>query len=162
MQDFIEDSLVIMTKSTMDAFLATDCFAELVGLYSFYYYTAKWQKTNQPKCTTEYVANGLHWTVPKVRKFKKKLIDLGLIEDIVVKNSKGQVSGHYVKVKYVVSSQKVKDISAEIHPSEIARGGNAHGVADRGDKCLKNKYNKCLKKNNKMLNGKNEKSKLNW
>ena len=37
MQDFIEDSLVIMTKSTMDAYLETDCFSELVGLYSFYY-----------------------------------------------------------------------------------------------------------------------------
>lgn len=162
MQDFIEDSLVIMTKSTMDAFLATDNYVELVSLYSFYYYTAKWQKTNQPKCTTEYVSKALGWNIVKVRKFKKMLADMGLIEDVVAKDNSGRVSGHYIKIKYVVSSKKVSDISAEIHPTKKPRGGNESPVVNLGDKCLKNKYNKCLKKNNKMLNGKNEKSKLNW
>ena len=158
MQDFIEDSLVIMTKSTIDAFLNTDCYAELIGLYSFYYYTAKWQKTNQPKCTTD---KGIGWNVAKVRKYKQKLIDLGLIEDGVAKDDKGKGTGHYIKLKYVVSSQKVSELSAQNPPHQKSTGWVSPRVAKPGDKCLKNKYNKCLKKNNKMLKGDNAK-KLEW
>ena len=161
MQDFIEDSLVIMTKSTIDAFLATDCFSELVGLYSFYYYTAKWQKTNQPKCTTDYVAKGIGWNVAKVRKYKQKLIDLGLIEDVVAKDDKGKVAGHYIKLKYVVSSQKVGELSAQNPPHQKSTVLDSPRVAKSGDKCLKNKYNKCLNKNNKMLK-EDDAKKLEW
>lgn len=159
MQDFIEDSLAIMTKSTMDAFLATDCFSELIGLYSFYYYTAKWQKTNQPKCTTDHVAKGIGWNIAKVRKYKQKLMDLGLIEDVVAKDDKGKVTGHYIKLKYVVSSQKINEISAKNPPHQKSTGWVSPRVAKSGDKCLKNKYNKCLKKDNKMLE---ESSGLEW
>lgn len=161
MQEFLEDSLVIMTKSTIDAFLNTDCYAELIGLYSFYYYTAKWQKTNQPKCTTDYVAKGIGWNVAKVRKYKQKLIDLGLVEDVVTKDDKGKVTGHYIKLKYVVSSQKVSELYAQNPPHQKSTGWVSPRVAKSGDKCLKNKYNKCLKKNNKMLKGDGTK-KLEW
>ena len=81
-QNFIENQLVILTKQTLDVFLRQENAAELIALYTFYYYTAKWQQTNQPKCTTDYVAKGLHWDRNKVSKVKKQLADLELIEDI--------------------------------------------------------------------------------
>ena len=47
-QNFIENQLVILTKQTLDVFLRQENAAELIALYTFYYYTAKWQQTNQP------------------------------------------------------------------------------------------------------------------
>ena len=85
--NFIENQLVILTKQTLDIFLRQDNPSELIALYTFYYYTAKWQGTNQPKCTTSYVANGLHWSENKVRKVKKQLIEFGLIEEDKEKNN---------------------------------------------------------------------------
>jgi len=76
------DQIIIIHKSIMDLFLRQEDPEELIALYLFYYYTAKWQKTNQPKCTTEYVAGGLRWGIQKVQKVKSRLIHLGLIQDI--------------------------------------------------------------------------------
>lgn len=101
----IENELVILTKSTIDIFLQTPCPADLIALYIFYYYTAKWQGTNQPKSTTEYTANGLHWSEARVRKIKKMLIDIGVIEDVIVRDSGGRVDGHYIRVKYIFKSE---------------------------------------------------------
>lgn len=78
--NFIENEIMILTKQTLDIFLQQENPSELISLYTFYYYTAKWQKTNQPKCTTEYVSKVLHWSRTKVTKVKKQLIELGLIE----------------------------------------------------------------------------------
>ena len=64
--NFIENSLVILTKQTLDIFLRLENPSELIALYTFYYYTAKWQQTNQIKCTSSYVAKALHWKVHKV------------------------------------------------------------------------------------------------
>src|SRR5207249_2515669 len=80
--DFIENNLIILSKQTLDLFLKQDNSADLIALYTFYYYTGKWQETNQPKATTSYVAKALHWDTHKVIRLKKKLIELGLIEDI--------------------------------------------------------------------------------
>lgn len=82
--NFIENQLVILTKQTLDIFLKQDNPSELISLYTFYYYTTKRQETKQPKCTTSYVANGLHWSENKVKKVKKQLFELGLLEDITI------------------------------------------------------------------------------
>lgn len=100
-QNFLEDQLVIITKQTLDVFLQQDNPADLIGLYTFYYYTAKWQKTNQIRCTTSYAANGLHMGEQKIRTLKKQLIELGLIEDVAVRNNLNQIEGHYIRMKYI-------------------------------------------------------------
>lgn len=86
---------------------------------------------------------------------------LGLIEDVVAKDDKGKVTGHYIKLKYVVSSQKVSELSAQNPPHQKSTGWDSPRVAKYGDKYLKNKYNKCLKKNNKMLK-EDDAKKLEW
>lgn len=50
--DFIENNLVTLSKRTFDIFLKQENAADLIALYTFYYYTAKWQDSNQPKVTT--------------------------------------------------------------------------------------------------------------
>ena len=61
----------MLSKQTLDLFLKQKNLADLIGLYCFYYYTAKWQQTNQPKATTGYAAKGLKWGIQKIQKHKK-------------------------------------------------------------------------------------------
>jgi len=108
-QEFIEDNLIILSKQTVDVFLKEKNPSDLIGLYTFYYYTAKWQKTNQIKCTTSYVAKGLNWTKERVIRNKKKLIEVGLVQDLKRKNEKGRIEGWYIKLNYVWKKETVME-----------------------------------------------------
>lgn len=108
--NFIENQLIILTKQTLDTFFKADNPAELIALYTFYYYTAKWQGTNQPKCTTGYAANGIKWTEARLRKVKKQLIDYGLIEDITQRDENGKITGHYIRMNYMFSKENEPDV----------------------------------------------------
>lgn len=134
----IENELIIITKQTFDAFLRSDFPADLIALYNFYYYTAKWQETNQPKCTTGYTAEGLKWSEAKVRRAKKELMRLGLVEDVQQKVN-GKVTGCFIKLNYILKQETINhpyDFSQcgkneennQIHPNDFPQGGNAHRV----------------------------------
>lgn len=151
-QNFIENELIIFTKQTYDAFLKSDNPAELIALYSFYYYTAKWQKTNQPKCTTGYAANGLKWSESKIRKFKKELIDLGLIEDIALRDEHNKIAGHYIKLNYILKQSTLK----ESHTIENPQCGNSDSVGKKGTNALSDNNINALSTNNKNKNKKTE------
>ena len=118
----IENELIIITKQTFDSFLATDIPSDLIALYMFYYYTAKWQATNQPKCTTYYTAKALKWTEARVRRAKKELVSFGFIEDIQQKdNVSGKVTGCYIKLNYIMKE-------SNIHPHDLPQCGTIHSV----------------------------------
>lgn len=134
----IENELIIITKQTFDAFLCSDFPADLIALYNFYYYTAKWQETNQPKCTTGYTADGLKWSEAKVRRAKKELMRLGLVEDVQQKVN-GKVTGCFIKLNYILKQETIhhpNDFSQcennegnnQIHPNDFPQGGNVHRV----------------------------------
>jgi len=94
---------VTIPKETYDRLLKQEKVKPyyLVAVYSFYYYTAIWQKTNQPKATIAYVSKGLQLSVGKVRESKKQLIKMGLIEDVVSKDESNKITGHFMRVKYI-------------------------------------------------------------
>ena len=118
-QHFIEDSLIILTKPTIDRFLKEKNCAELMALYTFYYYTAKWQRTNQPRCTTSYVAKALHWKEDKVRKVKKQLADMGLVEDVQDRDKNtNKIIGHYVSVKFIFKQETEENIKKATLPQK--------------------------------------------
>ncbi len=99
---FIEDNLILLSKQTLDLFLKQKNPADLISLYIFYYYTAKWQKTNQPQVAIDFVANGLHWGQTKIIRTKKLLEDLGLIQEIKRINIQtGRITGWYIKLNYI-------------------------------------------------------------
>jgi len=108
---------VTINKMTYDVLLKEKERAGLLSLYNFYCYTAIWQKTNQPKCTVDYAAKGLNISTTRIRKYRKKLIALGLIEDVITKNKKGIVIGHFVKVQYYNSTTQIN------HPPRYPEGG---------------------------------------
>jgi hypothetical protein len=55
---------------------------DVLAVYLFLYYTAKRQRTNQPKCTVGFRVKGLTMSIQRVCKAKKDLEELGLTENI--------------------------------------------------------------------------------
>ncbi|MCK9429599.1 MAG: hypothetical protein M0R17_06305 [Candidatus Omnitrophica bacterium] len=113
---------IVLSKPLSDLILKQDHPAELLSLYWFYYYTAKWQRTNIPRATNDYVADALKWGSDKVKKYRKILIQLGLIETIQRKNeNNNQITGYYTKVKFIWSKDHPllqKASGVKIHPQE--------------------------------------------
>lgn len=105
----IENEMIVLLKGTIDRFLEEDNTCDLISLYVFYYYTAKWQKTNQPKATDNYVMNGLKMGKVKFSKAKKTLQELGLIEQVTSRSASGRVTGHYIKLKYIMSKSHFQE-----------------------------------------------------
>ena len=144
-QKFLEDSLIILTKPTLDVFLNQTNPMDLISLYILYYYTAKWQKTNQIHATTGYISKGAGWSRERVIQTKKKLIELGFIEDVRRQNSKtGKLEGWYIKINYLINEQK-------IHPTEKPEGGFTHRVENSDINALSNNNINALSNDNKNV-----------
>ena len=99
---------ISITKITCDRLLAEDHPVGIMALYMCHYYTKVWQEKQYPwmkdiKSTTSFAARGLNVSEEKVRKWKKKLVELGLIEDIVSRDENGKIQGHFIRVKYTLS-----------------------------------------------------------
>ena len=94
---------VAIPKETYDRLLKQEKVKSyyLVAVYSFYYYTAIWQKTNQPKATVAYVSKGLQLSVGKVRESKKQLIKMGLIEQGQSRDKEANFGDTFIRVKYL-------------------------------------------------------------
>ena len=123
-QNFIEDNLIILSKQTLDIFLKENNPRDLISLYCFYYYTAKWQKTNQPKASISFCAKGLKCGKDKIRKNRQILIKLNLIEDVrYIDEKTRKVKGWYVKIKYVWKQEN--------HPINSPEGGLIQRVDNR-------------------------------
>jgi len=136
-QNLIENNLLILSKQTYDLFLKADNPMDLVSLYTFYYYTAKWQETNQPKCTTKYAAVGLRCGEEKIRRVKKQLIELGLIDNIVAKDKEtGKVIGHYIRLNYIWKTGTISKVFDESPPPHKPGSGLDPGRASHGGNAL--------------------------
>lgn len=114
------------------------------GVYSFYYYTAKYQKTNQVRCTVNFISKGLKCSDDKVRKARKILIELGLIEDVQSLNENGKFNPSYVKVNFIWSKSTVDALPKTGIPS------TRHTVKQQTNALSSNKENASSNKN-KML-----------
>ena len=79
-------------------------FANLVGLYVFYITHAQLQKTNQPLATDSFTANGLNWGLDKVKRIKRILKDLKVIE--MVQHKKYS----YVHLFFIYSKKKIDEV----------------------------------------------------
>lgn len=161
-QNFIENQLVILTKQTLDVFLRQENAAELIALYTFYYYTAKWQQTNQPKCTTDYVAKALHWKRNKVCRVKKQLVEFGLIEDVrIVDHVTKKVQGYYIKMNYIFKKETLEKSQCIPNPptgNEIqgASVSQTEGVAFGYTNALSTNNKNALSSNNLKKESKKE------
>lgn len=97
---------VAMTRQTIERILKGDSElkdrGDMVALWMFYAYTCRWQNTLQARATTNYAAEGLGWSEERVRKAKKALVAMGLIEDVrVTDDISGKVYRWFIKVRYL-------------------------------------------------------------
>lgn len=129
-KDYKKDPPVInVTKTTLDRLFKEDKPDQLIALYLFYCYTSAWQDTLQIYATTSYTAKAMGWSVQKLQRIKRRLAELGLIQD--VKSRNGQRFGKsYVRVYYYTFNSQ---------PVEFLRG-----LRKQGAKCLVTNSNKCL------------------
>jgi len=151
-EGMIENELIIITKGLFDAVLKEDKPSDLIALYLFYYYTSKWQKTDTVKAVTNYAAKGLNWSTDRVKKAKKTLIKMGLIEDVRRIDENGKVTGWYVKIYYIFKQQTITQVkessNQESHPPENTTGGKSHGVEKTPPNALSTSSLNALSTNN--------------
>ncbi|MHA1828620.1 MAG: hypothetical protein ACTSX6_08230 [Candidatus Heimdallarchaeaceae archaeon] len=99
----------------------------MMYLYGFYYYMARRQKTNQPWVTNPYAAKSLGWTEKLLKKTKKQLIEIGLIEIIMSSNRKtGKFKKSYILVKFVWSIENCFDEKTKNQSTDLPLGGFTH------------------------------------
>lgn len=96
---------VAITRQTITRILGSEDKnkGDMLALWMFYAYTARWQHVNQAKATTAYTAKGLGWTEERERKSKKELITMGLIQDAVRKDESGKAVGWFIRVFHLAS-----------------------------------------------------------
>lgn len=104
--NYIESHIIMVPDFAWTAMSNASRSGDPLKLYGLYYNTAKRQNTNQPKCTTSFAARACHWSERRVRRTKKILIGLNLIEDVVAIHPKTRkITGHYIKVKYIFTKK---------------------------------------------------------
>jgi len=102
---------IILSKIVSDIFLKQEHPGDVMALYWFYYYTAKWQRTNQPRATKPYIREALRWSEAKFIKNKRILLDLGLIQNIRKANSStGKTEAWYIRVNFIWSMEEIKKL----------------------------------------------------
>ncbi len=147
----IEDEPLILFKPTYDRILHTGKgAADSMWLYLFYYQQAKWHKikTTRIWATTNYVANGLGWPIARVRRAKKALIELGLVEDFkLLKKGTNIIHKHLIKIRFIsfgnANTLSLPDESTD-HPNDFPPYGDLHGVGKSASNALITKKENAL------------------
>jgi hypothetical protein len=100
----VEDEPIVLSKQLIETLKNEKRFSDLLALYTFYYYTAKWQGTSQPHATAAFIAEGMGWGIDKVQVVKARLLELGMISNITRHGEDGKIVGHYTKINLFNSS----------------------------------------------------------
>lgn len=152
----IADDLLIMNRWTVETLFRLDNCADCIALYSLYYKTAKWQKTNTVRANDLYVKKCLKWGIDRIKKTKQTLKEHGLI-DIVQRRKDGKIEGWYIQVSYLVSQRKTEEIEIKVEESKNTQNqqveNSTSGFEDTN--ALKEKI-KCLESKIKMLEKKED------
>jgi hypothetical protein len=92
---------IMINKATMDRLKDEERPGDLLALYGWYCYTASWQETNVVWANVSYMSELTKWSVEKVRRIRKKLKELDLIEDVQKRVDGNKLGKRYVIVKYI-------------------------------------------------------------
>lgn len=101
--------IVAMTDVTIRNILQ-NASGEALGLYTAYFEVAQWQGTYRVKATNGFMAKRLGWGIKKLIKYKKQLMELGVVENYTTKSDNNAVTGHYITINHLVNdSQSVQN-----------------------------------------------------
>ena len=93
---------VVEKLAELGGHLASRCLA----LYVFYIVQAAEQKTNKIWCPDEYAAKGINLCTSTIIKYRKLLIESGLISMTIQKHKKGRFGKTYIKIKRIKWNSK--------------------------------------------------------
>ena len=116
----IADDLLVINKATIERLFQEETQNPLI-LYLFYYKTAKWQKNNPIKASDDYCKKCLHWGIDKLQAAKKVLKEMNLIDSIKRTNSKGLITGWYIKVNYLVDDSTIPETTIPTRPQLVSQ-----------------------------------------
>jgi len=114
-----------ITKFTFDRLLKLENPSSCISLYAFFCYTARWQKTDQAKCTVSYAAKALGWSERTVHRTKAELVNIGLIQNVKsLDRETGLINGWYIKVRHTVRLCIHPDTDGRVdHPAKKPQCG---------------------------------------
>lgn len=72
--------------------------AGMMSLYLFYSYKKLQQTEPQISCSTEQSAYELKTTLSKIRQYKKELMRIGIIKNIIIRDEKKRVQKHVISL----------------------------------------------------------------
>lgn len=134
MVDNLEEPLAIcVNKITMDRFKKEPDSGDLAGLYLWYYYLAAWRKNSVIWANVKYMKELTHWSLEKIRRVRKRLIELGFIKDIQFRDENtGSFSKRYVAVRYFTVVPKTRstvnpDMNDKMITNELKQITNLRG-----------------------------------
>jgi len=108
----LEDLIIIHPHLLQKFMRQGKDFANLLTLYTFYTYQAKLQKTNQPLCTDEFTRRGMNWAIDRVKKTKKLLKEMGLVNMI-------QKSYYtYIQLPFIYTKKRVGELLGKVLTSQ--------------------------------------------
>jgi len=99
----LENKIIVLDLETVSKLMNLN--PDSATLYLFYHKTSKLQKTNSIWATNSFVMKGLKWGDTKLKKARRILFDLDLIEEVRNRDSKGKIVGCYLILKYLKSSR---------------------------------------------------------
>ncbi len=80
---------------------------DILTLFIFYYHTAKWQGNGIARATNSYVAQGLGWSIIRVIKAAKRLLEMKLIErTVTVDPISKKIVEHRIKLNIAMREEK--------------------------------------------------------
>lgn len=124
---------IVLSKHLLDTLLKEENPTDLISLYCFYYYTAKWQQTNRPKATDQYCMNGLKIGWDRFSRAKKQLIQLKLIEIIKIQNNKNQVSGWFIQVNFIWKKETINQNPENQVLVKVNKSNNSNNFPELGN-----------------------------
>lgn len=128
------DEPIVISNYCMVLLLKQEKPSDLIALYSFYYHVVKTQKTHQIWSTNSYTARGLKWTEERLINAKKRLMDLGLIEQVRSQKEHGGFGKVYLRVNFIWSMEKVNEKMATHQGKHTPR--KSHAMFDQGSNAL--------------------------
>ena len=108
----IENAIVIHPHLLQKFMKHGKDYANLIALYSFYIYHAQLQKTNKPLATDEFARKGMNWAIDRVKKTKKILKEMKVIEVVQYKKY------YYVHLFFIYTKKKIDEILGKITKTE--------------------------------------------
>ena len=123
----IEDAIIINPHVLQKFMRQGKSFANLLALYTFYLYHAKEQKTNQPLATDEFTRKGMNWALERVKKTKRLLKEMKLIEVV----QKEQYS--YIHLFFIYTKKKIVELFGN---KETTKSTETVALAPKKDKPL--------------------------